>query len=206
MKPNNIQRINDHYSAQISKLHGLKDILVTYVDLPEEEIRENHDQISDFLLATSILSLDIAICCKHLLLNREANDEYEMNYFSRALATHSCDALEEPTNNTKSRILNKLSNIIQVYINDDNPDLRELSQKLIEQRLKITVIREQHVDDLKFIRNNLFAHRDKTGIEQEMAIKKLDPQELGVIGEDIYNTLFDIMGDALKIQEIIAPL
>ncbi|MDR3680964.1 MAG: hypothetical protein P4L41_13450 [Flavipsychrobacter sp.] len=200
-----IQKIDDYYKKQIAGLHKFRNLLVTYVDLPIEENSEKHDQISDFILFTTLLNLDIAICCKHLLINRVLGDEWEMNYFSRALAIHCSDALEKRKENGGSRFLNKLENIIDLYIIDADSSIKELAIRLESHRLKIVSIHELYTTDLKYIRNNLFAHRDKTGIEQNNAIDKISPKDIGFIGEDIYEILYEAIGDVLKIQEIIAP-
>lgn len=211
-----VQAIIDYYNKILDDLHDFKDLVSGYDRLNEKDIiglneteltaytesgiREKHDQISDLVLYIVLIKIDIEICCKNLLLNRETGNIYEMNYFTRALATHCSDALKPQ----EGKLVNRINEVIRIYRN--NTDYNLSVERLIANKKRLTKIGTCKITAIDELRNTLFAHRDGKGIDQHKAIKDISEGDIALTGDEINAILSDVISDLLAIQSILTPL
>lgn len=197
---NRVTEIISFYKMVIDEHIELQNILAGYRFLEKDDESGAHDKIPDLLLALSLLRLDLAICNKHLLIYKVTDNIVERNYFIRALAMHFADIFDD--NNTKGkRLLTRIQEIVRSHYNSDTVKYFALS---IQNNLKkLKEIKKVNSPFVKEIRNNIFTHRDKTGLEQYDDTSNINDRDIALLGADIEDLLTVIMSDMLQIQQSI---
>ena len=194
----NASKIDEFYNKVIQGFHELRKIVCRYVYLPTDGISEQHNELSDVILFIILLRLDIAISCKYFLINKQIKDIYAASYFARALSVHCSDITNT---DEEGRILNRIRRIASLY--KEQETYKTLSAKLFSNRSKLYSIGRENIQFIESIRNNLFAHRDGTGIQQHDSIIYVELDRLANIVISIDEILNEMIGDLISIQQLL---
>ncbi len=200
MSDNRVQEIKDFYKNVMEKLIAFQNSCAEYRALEQDEESINHNKIPDLCLSMYLLKLDITICHKHLLIYKQQGDVYEMNYFTRALATHWFDLLDT---SDSSKIINRVKEISKIHYGNEETKL--LAIELEKKCKSLQEIKTKNLPLLKSIRNNMFAHRDGKGIEQFDALNQIDEKHIALMGADSETIIEQVAENLLQIQKVLFP-
>ena len=180
-----IEEAISFYDNIIMKLMILRSQLEKYEDACTQGELQFAD-IYDVQMHIILFQHDLAIASKHFVVSYELNNQNEVNYFARAISVHLSDILQ----NTKEGVRSRINSVLKVR--RENPNHKQLISQLNEQYKIINTIAKKHFPEIHKIRKTLFAHREGSGMVQNLEMQKIDVMELLFIGGEIHDTLMEI--------------
>lgn len=185
MEENRIEQGVSFYNNVILKLMILRDHIEKYESGCETGELEFAD-IYDLQMHIILFQLDLAIASKHFIVSYELKDIEEVKYFARAISVHLSDILQ----NTKEGVRSRINSVLKYRYAD--PVHQELILQLKEKYRIINVIGNEHFTEIHRIRKTLFAHREGSGMAQNIEMQKVDVMKMLFIGGEIHDTLSEI--------------
>lgn len=188
-----MKQISDNYESIIAALNrnvaGLK-MYPEALDKPEHKYLH---PVFDKALFNALCTLDLITELKYLDLANAAKNAWEANFFSRVVA-HSCFEILDNFNAIAGREILELvkTRLGPGALKDLHARVREMNQ-----------INRKDGPYLKAIRNNLFGHRMKVGLQQAEEMLLIKPAPIYQLGRRIFRIEVDIMGAYMELLKAL---
>jgi hypothetical protein len=163
-------RITNSLNRNIKGLKAHSKILIT------DELQYLHPVYEKAIYIAISLS-DLNIGLKYIDISDHNSNEIEKIYFSRVVAL----TLFELVDSQKKVVSREVKDVIMEKIgNKGFCELKQCSKNMSE-------IKNNHHKKLKFIRNNLFGHREANGAKMAIGMLGVDEKEVYDIGREVFS-------------------
>ncbi len=167
------------YDTLIFKVNDNIRALKAYPNILHQPHNKYLHPFFDKSLYCAIASSDLIVGLKYLDCSNALNNGYEANYFARAVAHSVYEIL-----NHQGNIIDKS---IAVILRDKLGGNAFIAIEECSKKLK--KVNKDHFNYLKHIRNNLFGHRNESGLLVANEMLKIDYKKIYSIGKEVFDTM-----------------
>jgi len=176
--------IINSYQHLINRLNDVVRMLKAHPKILSDEKHKELYPAYRKAMYIAISSSDLIIGLKNLDRSAIERNEIDANYFARHIVLVCYELI-----NHQQKVLDKNVGLLFKLALEEN-DFKEY--KSFKTELKD--IKNEHFDSLKYIRNNLIAHRAADGLEMANGMLSIDNKKIYKIGKSVFDAYFKLIG------------
>ena len=171
------------YDLAIDRVNKVIKSLKAYPRILDQEENKYLHPVFDKALYNALTASDLIVGLKYLDVSNAMKNGYEANYFARTVAHCAYEVLHY-----KHKLIGKdAATILKSRLGD--AALKSVKESIAN----LKSVQKDHFEKLDFIRNNLFGHRNESGLATANGMLEIDNKLVYQIGKAVFDALIVII-------------